>query len=283
MADDQATPERESPEQKYQKLVEKGARLHQMMLSKTDSSTTPDYQLEDLEKWGYAKEPDCKCEFSSCSTCCAYRETIETIESLGLGPASAGVHGGNSVVTHNHWNTYEIDGRRCSPTYGDFCQVINPEHGLLVAYDNNTPESELRSLMNDASPEEISSRLPELRHWSDVAYLQWLSIAGNGSELRWILRNNVINDHTKSAVEQIESIFGMVSENWPGTTHEAGSEAFNVLLATPNGCGIPYLLAQHQKQLGHKTVGRITVFHVPHKGRAKLKILFSIKNVDVAV
>ena len=72
----------------------------------------------------------------------------------------------------------------------------------------------------------------------------------------------------------------MASEYWPGTTYEAGTEAFNALLGTPNGFGIPYMLAQHQKQLGHKTVDKITIFY---KGEhRRLMILFSIQNVDVA-
>ena len=207
MTEGQALTGRLTSEQKYQKFVEKGARLHEMMLSEYDGSTTTDYQLEDLEKWGYKKDSDCKCGYRSCLICSIYMGTTATVRILDLGPASAGEHGGNYVVTHTHDNTYEIDGKKCYPTWGGFSQVINAEKGLLIAYDNETPEKALKDLERKGEDEETSSTLPELRHWSDVAYLQWLSVADKDSELRMVLRNNVINHHTKLAVREIESKF----------------------------------------------------------------------------
>ena len=38
-----------------------------------------------------------------------------------------------------------------------------------------------------------------------------------------------------------------------------GEEAFLALLGTPNGAGSVYLLMQHKRALGRKTIGRVVV------------------------
>lgn len=52
-------------------------------------------------------------------------------------------------------------------------------------------------------------------------------------------------------------------EEWPGVTFNAASEEGKAIFGTPNGSGVVWLLAQHQKQFGKRGVKKITLFHAP--------------------
>jgi hypothetical protein len=62
---------------------------------------------------------------------------------------------------------------------------------------------------------------------------------------------------------------------WPGLSYEASSDEGQALLRSPNGLGVAMLLIQHKKQLGHKTVEKIMVFHKNNT----LMMLFRIVDV----
>jgi hypothetical protein len=47
---------------------------------------------------------------------------------------------------------------------------------------------------------------------------------------------------------------------WPGRDFGPQSEEFAALLASPNGRGVAWFLAQHKAQLGHKTISNVRVW-----------------------
>jgi hypothetical protein len=65
--------------------------------------------------------------------------------------------------------------------------------------------------------------------------------------------------------------------SWPGREYHADSEEGRALLGTPNASSDAYMLIQHKKHLGHKTVNKITVF----LSGIKLMLLLHIVNVEV--
>jgi hypothetical protein len=152
-----------------------------------------------------------------------------------------------------------------------FRQLVNPSKGILVALDNLTPLEAYRS----ESVEEFD--LPDLRFWSDVAFLQWKSQAAKDSGLKYVLRYNVTNFMTNFVVEAINGANCCKTLPWPGTDYDVASEEGKTLLGTPNGSSTAYMLVQHKEQLGHKTVDKITVFE--HK--RELMLLFHIVDVEV--
>ncbi|KAH6858863.1 hypothetical protein BKA58DRAFT_444049 [Alternaria rosae] len=120
--------------------------------------------------------------------------------------------------------------------------------------------------------------VPKLNHWSDIAYLQWLSKANENLELRYVLRYSVMDDVTRFVLTYLSLQGRFALKEWRGTTYSAGSVEFNALLGSPNGAGVAYLLIQHKKGLGHKTVDKVTVF----KKKWDTMLLFHITDVDSA-
>jgi hypothetical protein len=196
----------------------------------------------------------------------------DVLDSLGLDAHFAEEHGPNFLVGHEHKHTTEVEGILYPATHALLCQAINPSDGVIVAYDNITAQNLNKEFGADLR------RDPNLNHWSDVAYLQWLSKADQRSNLRYVLRYNVLNDLTRFVIEYLGLQSKLVLKGWPGKTYNAGSVEFNALLGSPNGSGVAYLLAQHKKQLGHKTVDKVTVF----KKMYEIMLLFDITDVEVA-
>lgn len=57
-----------------------------------------------------------------------------------------------------------------------------------------------------------------------------------------------------------------------------GTQAFYAPLGTPSGAGAAYLLMQHKRQLGVKTIARFTVFGKAQAqwGKAGLDVVFEV-------
>jgi hypothetical protein len=248
---------------KFEKLVAKGAYLHELMIAELLESTQSCFTVvQDLQTWGYSKieliNEDEKQEIS------------DVLDSIGLDAGFAEKHGPNFLVGHTHKHPTVVEGMLYPATYALLCQAINPSDGVIVAYDNITAQN-----LNKESGFDLR-RIPNINHWSDVAYLQWLSKADQRSNLRYVLRYIVLNDLTRFVVEYLGLQSKLVLTGWPGTTYNTGSVEFNALLGSPNGSGVAYLLAQHKTQLGHKTIDKITVF----KKTYEIMLLFDITDVE---
>ncbi|KAI4251792.1 MAG: hypothetical protein L6R42_008231 [Xanthoria sp. 1 TBL-2021] len=99
----------------------------------------------------------------------------------------------------------------------------------------------------------------ETLYWSDIAFAMWeavTSFAGkNVKDLRFIAQQAIQHVFTQTIINRlVEGKLGEVR------TFERGTEAFLALLGTPSGAGAVYLLMQHKRQLGRKTIVRATVF-----------------------
>ena len=118
-----------------------------------------------------------------------------------------------------------------------YCNIYSPHNGLIAAYST------------ERNPDEPL-------HWSDVTFALWAAIVplvGGGIEnLRYIARSWVTNDVTLSIID------AALLHPVRAKTFAANEEAFLALLGTPNGVGVAYLLMQHKKALGLKTLSRVT-------------------------
>lgn len=106
--------------------------------------------------------------------------------------------------------------------------------------------------------------LPELKFWSDVAYLQWSEVNKENNELRYVVRHGITNATTISVIRQLLARDGLPDPRsgrmkWPDTVW-MDEEAIAALLGTPNGSGIARLLIHHKRQLGHKIVKEVMLF-----------------------
>lgn len=106
-----------------------------------------------------------------------------------------------------------------------------------------------------------------------MVWFLWAKYAGNDAgNLRYIIRDNVVNDDTKGVIDQIfNSKTNALYQPWPGKTFDirkppseqgkSKTEGDNAraLLGTPHGAGIAWMLADHRDKLGDKSL-KITVF-----------------------
>jgi hypothetical protein len=146
-----------------------------------------------------------------------------------------------------------------------FKQICNPTEGVVIAASNLGPYD--AGLLQDPP----IANLPLLRHWSDIAFLQYLSSCSEQTTvpmtLRYIFRATIQNVPTYSILNNILVNHGLKTyETWPGLTFDVGSEEGRAILGTPHGSGVVWLLVQHKPQLGNKRIDRITMFYAENEG-----------------
>ena len=78
--------------------------------------------------------------------------------------------------------------------------------------------------------------------------------------LRYVFRMQISNADTESIVKRVMG--DVATSVWPGKTFRMTTDEGKALLGTPHGSGIAWLLAQHKKQLGLKTVDEVTVYRL---------------------
>jgi len=260
------------------KSISRGLHLHKMMLADDERAAQlfspprkfakSDFSdVEALHDNGYHEVKNIR--VSQALMCMRIGVVLDI---LGHDPDFSEDTGNNTAIYHDlPMPECTQDGLYYPPTNAIFMQVINPKDGAIVAYENMSPPEANRLACR---PRDLD--VPDLKHWSDVAFLQWKLKATEDSELRYVLRYNVLNVLTESVVKSIHTANATETLPWPGTSYSATSLEGQALLGTPNGSSVAYLLIQHKQELGHKTVDKITVFR---KDR-ELMLLFHIVNVE---
>jgi hypothetical protein len=187
-------------------------------------------------------------------------------------------------VIYNHNNRFELNGALKDSTDAQFINQINRTNGFLVAFENHGPAYMIGN---------SGKAVPDLKHWSDIAWLQWTdptatAAAGSG-ELKYVLRNAIENKDTLNIIDRILGGYreeknkeNMWVPNWPGIDFAADSMRAQALLGTPNGHGVVWLLIEHRgkKLLGHKTVDKVTLFFTDNDERGNQpSLLFHLEDV----
>lgn len=103
----------------------------------------------------------------------------------------------------------------------------------------------------------MQRRANEPLRWSDVTFAVWEALSAlhrsNIQDLRYIVLTEVDNYISTIIIDHA------VLDPLKVATFEPGTEAHRALLGSPNGVGSVYLLMEHKKQLGRKTIGRIII------------------------
>jgi hypothetical protein len=251
-------PGNETPS--YADAVRKGQKLIDMMQAEDHtagqmfdpprvSAESQFLEQQCLRDWGYTRSYTSWISYAPSSFDAFF-------EALGMNPSESATE-----ILDRHNRLSSIHGAMASATDAEFKNVMDYENGLLIAWANHSPDYLVGS---------SGGAVPELKHWSDMAYLQWcdpkVSRCEN-SELKYVLRHEIQNKGTLAIMRRIEDEYRRVNGMedgwkpvWPGITLEADSAESKALLGTPNGHGVAWLLIQHKRQLGHMAVGKITVF-----------------------
>jgi hypothetical protein len=104
-----------------------------------------------------------------------------------------------------------------------------------------------------------------------------------------VLRNAIENADTLNVIKEIMNEYRRVHKKdkeyepgWAGIDLGIDSKQLQALLGTLNGHGVAWLLIQHkaEKLLGHKTVGKATLFFTTNAERGNQpSLLFHLKDI----
>jgi hypothetical protein len=103
---------------------------------------------------------------------------------------------------------------------------------------------------------------PRLQAWSDIAWLQWVDLTKDldVKNVRFVFSTPVENKASQFLIARALATRQGVLMSWPGIEFDMETDERKAILGSPNGYGIPYFLITHKKQLGLKTVKKVTVF-----------------------
>ncbi|KAK7731072.1 hypothetical protein SLS53_008874 [Cytospora paraplurivora] len=159
----------------------------------------------------------------------------------------------DKAIRHDNDKEVTVGGKTYAKTSGHYNSLINVPGGLLVADDNKSP----------AETDTKKDAITPLRHWSDVAFLQWTKVAGQKTKsLKHIIQSSISNAQTKTRIQEALKKTGYKkTPTWAkAATFTMTEEAGLALLGSPNGAGCGFLLIGHKKQLGVKKITKVTVW-----------------------
>ena len=200
----------------------------------------------------------------------------------GLGPATDDAD--NLRVENNHDTNVRVDKRNWRKTDAIYENYFSTggQNTAIFASQNWSPD--FWGSLND--PPVTGDNVIPLKRWSDVIFLNYQSLmVGRGKDamhrLKYIFRMRVNN---KKSVKIMEGILGGGSlresiKAWPGVYYGMETDDGRALLGTPNGLGVAWLLIQHKKQLGRKTVAGVRLYRNKDDNLASL--CFYLKDVPL--
>jgi len=208
-----------------------------------------------LERWGYSA-------FPGKITHPYYGDLLDqAFEDLGINQEKQIIVSNDHFNLDSEWNPVVVVNDKGQPvpaTDATFNNVFNPEDGCIIADINTGPRH-----TSIGGPV-----YPDLQQWSDIVFLNWQAYAGSEVQnLKWCFRANVQNYKTTEWVREafrkkgwtFISAYKTRARRTMGEFTTDTDEAL-AILATPNGLGCAYLLAQHKEQLGVKKISSVYVW-----------------------
>ncbi|KAF2246107.1 hypothetical protein BU26DRAFT_395261, partial [Trematosphaeria pertusa] len=235
----------------YTEAVLKGQHLLHLLTSPQPPTQSPFTTYPDLENHGYVDQ------LASSTPRPTIAPLQKCLRSLGVDDKLAHEDGKNVSMQHVHAEDCVVDETQYPATEAHFHQLVSSEQGVLIAYSNHAPA--YTGVLHDPPV----TTYPPLHHWSDIAFLQLLKPAVYvPPNLHYIIRYAIQNMATISVLKHVLAKQGIEKlDIWPGITLGMESEEGQAILGTPNGGGTAWLLAQHRRQLGRKTVDKVSVFY----------------------
>ncbi|KAL8690718.1 MAG: hypothetical protein Q9218_003900 [Villophora microphyllina] len=152
-----------------------------------------------------------------------------------------------------------------------------PDFKWIVATNSLSPSNVIddRNTPPGISKEDRNKQLPRLNKLSDILWLNWNTVSQNPKELRYIGRSHIINPQTKLIMDYLflrdSPQKSMATDiRWPGLEYKGESNELKVLLATPNGLAIAYILIDHSYELKRRDELtrrqlRVNIFYVDRR------------------
>ena len=154
-----------------------------------------------------------------------------------------------------HENVVTVDGTTYQPTTAYFTTVFNPVEGVIIAWGSYGAK------FQGSKQKPPITVLPKLQNWSDIAWLQWVHMAGEAAKnIRYVFRSPVANTEAQWLINRALEQSKKELKTWPGVEFSMETDEGKAILSSPNGAGVAYLLFTHKRQLGRKTISKVTVF-----------------------
>ncbi|KAJ4990888.1 hypothetical protein SVAN01_03677 [Stagonosporopsis vannaccii] len=221
-------------------------------------------QLDDLRDWGYmtktpTKNP--KCDMGKGRDMLGLRTVLKA---KGISANKKDwmcvliTHGDPDHKSINIDNQAYDNPRGQNVTGALFHFAINEKDGVLiiakrygVAY-----QSQYRRPPVDAA------HFPDLRSSSDIAWLAWKPSHEKGIKLNHIFTWSITNGGTQRLIAAAfeASLVDKSLQNYPWVKWAADRYPGSLILGSPNGLGLGFLLAQHKPELGNKRIKKVEAF-----------------------
>ncbi|KAL9581190.1 MAG: hypothetical protein Q9203_005995 [Teloschistes exilis] len=188
--------------------------------------------------------------------------------SLEVTPALKGLgipYDGNNVEGRESTQDQPLTDKNGNPnqpaTKGFYVTSFLVNGGTIIAENNRSPVHQAPG-----------AAVPPLWRWSDITWLLWTTIAASDTKrghvarsskmqrmgaraagLRYIIQDNVITEITRYLIEYIEVTQPPDHDldlPWPGHLYNAQSWEAHMLLGSPHGIGMAYILTDHRNVLG---------------------------------
>ncbi|MCJ1318294.1 hypothetical protein MMC15_003622 [Xylographa vitiligo] len=152
-----------------------------------------------------------------------------------------------------------------NPTVSRFHSLFNVQEGVIIAEDMFRDDEKANNI---ADPTTLGRE-----HWSQITVECWrlvcnkVASASNHphapaqnlfAKLRYIFMLMISFDQTEAVINEI-LMAHQPGTNGPQTQFFPNSNAFYVLLGSPNGQGVAYMLFQNKNAFGHKTIKSVTL------------------------
>jgi hypothetical protein len=132
--------------------------------------------------------------------------------------------------------------------------------------DSESPEAAVDGPRKARFQQAGGGKIVPLGRSSDILFLEWEAQVETAktelTSILYVMRSNIVNIESRNVIFQALQSAGRDNgpRKWPGDTFDMTTEEGRAILGTPNGIGVAYLLSQHQKQLGRKTITSVQVF-----------------------
>ncbi|KAL8669694.1 MAG: hypothetical protein Q9168_005723 [Polycauliona sp. 1 TL-2023] len=190
----------------------------------------------------------------------------KVLKDLGLSTTEADVDktAAQQFVGFENMDCEQIDDDQSG---GQYIMTYIPGGGTMITNEVISPIQNAKNYfsqmgMPPPTVPQLRKMIPRLNRWSDVVWFLWAKKAGGkAGDLRYILKDNVVNKGTRDI---IDAIFGIPANTldlpWPGKTFDVlkGDDGL-ALLGSPLGVGIAWIIADNKEVLGERSL-KITVF-----------------------
>lgn len=140
--------------------------------------------------------------------------------------------------------------------------MVNPIAGVIVVPFSFKPKDPV--VNPDPQRYGPLPRGPTLTRFSDFMFLTWQEACRRTDQsvrnLKWVIIADVSNASCVLVYETILRSSGLQLENWPGLIMDAEGIIAQAMIGCPNGFGVAWLLANHEAELGSKTIDQAVLF-----------------------